>query len=94
MDNTDFIPSSFNSSMNVFDVNWGPRSEIILSGKPNLLYKFLSRSLAVPSVVIVLLQGRRITPFVRPWSTTTNIESNSSDGGRSVIRSIEQFANG
>jgi hypothetical protein len=36
----------------------------------------------------------RITPFVRPWSTTTNIESNPSDIGKSVIKSIEQFVKG
>ena len=58
------------------------------------MYKFLNKSWAVPSMVIVLLHGIRITPFVSPWSTTTNIESNPLDKGRSVIRSIEQFANG
>ena len=80
--------------MNAFDANWGPRSEMILSGNPNLLYKFLNKSWAIPSVVIILSHGIRITPFVRPWSTTTNIESNPSDNGRSIIKSIEQFANG
>ena len=44
--------------------------------------------------MIVLLHGMRITPLVSPWSTTTNIESNPSDKGKSVIKSIEQFANG
>ena len=58
------------------------------------MYKFSSKSLAVPSAVIVLLQGRRITPFVRPWSTTTSIESNPSDIGRSVIKYMEQLAKG
>ena len=67
---------------------------MILSGSPNLLYKFLNKSWAIPSAVIILLHGMRITPFVSPWSTTTNIESNPSDKGRSIIRSIEQFVNG
>ena len=40
------------------------------------------------------LHGIRITPFVSPWYTTTNIESNPSYNGRSVIRSIEKLANG
>jgi len=33
--------------------------------------------------------GEKITPFVRPWSTTTNTESNPEERGRSVIRSHE-----
>ena len=83
VDRADFIPTSFNSSMNDFEVNCGPRSEIILSGSPNLLYKLSSRSFAVSSALIVLLHGRRITPLLRPWSTTTRIESKLSMGGRS-----------
>ena len=47
MDNADFIPKSFRSLINAFDANWGPRSEIILSGSPNLLYRLLSKSSAV-----------------------------------------------
>ena len=35
--------------MNDFEANCGPRSEIILSGSPNLLYKLSSKSFAVPS---------------------------------------------
>ena len=40
-----------------------------------------------PLASIVFEQGARITPFVRPWSTTTIKESKLLDGGRSVIRS-------
>jgi hypothetical protein len=36
----------------------------------------------------------RIALFVFSLSTTTGIESQSSMGGKSVIRSIEQLANG
>ena len=46
------------------------------------------------SDVSVLLQGIKITPFESPWSTMTRIESCTSAGGRSVIKSIEQLANG
>ena len=41
-----------------------------------------------------MLQGDKITPFERPWSTTTRMESYPSADGRSVIRSIEQLAKG
>ena len=36
----------------------------------------------------VLLQGIKITPFVRPWSTTTIKESKLSHLGRSVMKSV------
>ena len=88
------MPRSFRSSKKALEANWGPLSEIILSGSPNHLYKFSKRSLAVPSDVIVLLHGSKITPFESPWSTTTKIESKPAAGGRSVIRSMEQLANG
>ena len=80
--------------MNAFDANCGPWSDMILSGSPNCLYRFSRSSFAVPSEVSVLLHGSRITPLDRPWSTTTRIESCPSTGGKSVIRSMEQFAKG
>ena len=67
---------------------------MILSGSPNRLYKFSNSNRAVSSDVRVLLQGTKITPFERPWSTMTKIESYPSAGGRSMIKSMEQFANG
>ena len=88
------IPSNFIISWNALAANWGPQSEIILSGSPNRLYRLSSRSCAAPSAVSVFVQGIKITPFERPWSTTTKIESKLSTGGRSVIRSIEQLAKG
>ena len=88
------MPSSFKSSVNAFDANCGPRSEMILSESPNHLYRFSRSKRAVPSEVSVLLQGSKSTPFERPWSTTTKMESYPSAGGRSVIRSIEQLVNG
>ena len=94
MDNADLIPSSFRISVNAFHASCGPQSEMILSGSLNRLYKFSRSSRAVSSEVSVLLQGSKITPFERPWSTMTKIESYLSAGGRSVIKSIEQLANG
>jgi hypothetical protein len=38
--------------------------------------------------------GMRISPFVFPLSIMTRIESQSSMGGKSVVRSMEQLANG
>ena len=49
---------------------------------------------ATPSAVIVLVQGVRITPFDRPWSTTTITESKSEQRGRSVMRSTEIWSKG
>ena len=44
---------------------------------------------ATPFASIILEQGARITPFIRPWSTMTIKESKPPDGGRSVMRSTE-----
>ena len=43
---------------------------------------------------IVLEQGMRITPFVRPWLTTTINESCPFEGGSEVMRSTESCLNG
>ena len=72
----------------------GVLSEIILSGSPNLLKRLSCRSMAVPSQASVFTQGHKITSFERPRSTMTRIESYPSIGGRSVIRSMEQWAKG
>jgi hypothetical protein len=39
----------------------------------------------VALTVIVLLQGIKIAPLVRPWSTTTMIESQPLFSGKSVV---------
>ena len=92
MDNADLMPNNFRSSVNAFNANCCPQSEIILSGSPNHLYKFSRSRHAVSSEVSILLQGSKITPFERLWSTMTKIELYPSTSGRSVIRSIEQLA--
>ena len=49
---------------------------MILLNSPNRVYSFLKMMVATPSAVMDFLVGHRITPFVSPWSTTTNKESN------------------
>ena len=94
VDRDDLTPNSFRSSIKAFDTNWGPRSDMILSGSPKRLYRFSNNSCAVSSVVIVFEHGIRIIPFVNPWSTTMRMESCPFTGGRSVMKSIEQFTKG
>ena len=65
MDSADLMLSSFSSSTNALEANCGPRSEMILSGNPNLLYRFSSRSFPVSSAVTVLLHGMSITPLTK-----------------------------
>ena len=50
--------------------------------------------MATLAASMVLEQGMRITPFIRPWSTTTINESCLLEGGRSVTRSTESCLNG
>ena len=43
---------------------------------------------------MVFEQGTRITPFIRPWSTTTMRESCPCERGKSVMRSTESCLKG
>ena len=83
--------SNFIISWKAHAANCGPLLEIILSGRLNHLYKLLSSSWVALLAVSVFVQGVKITPFERPWLTTTKMESKLSMGGRSVIKSIEQL---
>ena len=65
-----------------------------VSRRLKCLNTFLKRSWAIPAVSMVLVQGVRITPFIRPWSTTTEIESKLDEGGRLVMRSTESWQKG
>ena len=80
---------SLANSLAKAEVNWGPWSDIKESCKPNLLKTWDKKSLAIPMTSTVLEQGIMITPFVRPWSTMTKIESLLRTSGRSVTRSTE-----
>ena len=75
------------SSLVKADANWGPRSEIKVSWSPKCLNMWSKKSCAMPFVSIVFKQGASITPFVRPWSTTTIMESCPCERGKSVTRS-------
>ena len=81
------------SSLAKADANCGPLSEINESCRPKCLNTWWRKSLATPATSMVFEQGMRITPFVRPWSTTTINESCLFDGGRSVTRSTESCLN-
>ena len=82
------------NSSKAFAVNRGSRSDIIESGIPNRGKRLSTNSWAMSSWVAVFTVGMNITPFVSPWSTTDRIASHPSLSGKSVIRSIEQFAKG
>ena len=88
------MPSSHPNSLNACEANCGPLSDIALSRRPKCLYSEVSRMVPVCSAVIVVLHDSKITPFVDPWSTMTMIESNPSDTGRSVIKSMVMRENG
>ena len=65
-----------------------------VSRSPNRLKTKSKNNWAIPAASMVLEQGARITPFVRPWSTTTITESNPEETGRSVMRSTESCLKG
>ena len=65
---------SLASSLAKAEANWGPLSDITESCRPNLLKTWEKKSLATSMASTVLEQGMMITPFIRPWSTTTKIE--------------------
>ena len=88
------IPNYFPSSQNALEVNCSPQSDIALSGSPKYLYMWLRRSPTVPLVVIVLLRGQKITPFVRPWSIMTIIKLYLWDSGKLVMKSIKIWEKG
>ena len=70
-------------------MNCGPLSEISESWSPKHLNTWWRKSLATPAASMVLEQGVRITPFIRPWLTMTINELWPFEGGRSVMRSTD-----
>ena len=88
------MPSSCPNSLNVCEANCGPLSDIAFSGRPKHLYSEVSKMVPVCSAMIILLHDSKIIPFVDPWSTKTMIESNPSDTGRLVIKSMVMRENG
>ena len=76
------------------EANCGPLSDIRESWRPKHLNTWWRKYLATPATSMVFEQGMRITPFVRPWSTTTINESCPLEGGRSVTQLMESCLNG
>ena len=72
------------------DVNCGPLLDIRELWRLNCLNTWWRKSLAT----MVFEQGMRITPFIRPWLTTTINESYPLEGGRSITRSTESCLKG
>ena len=65
-----------------------------VSCSPNRLKTKSKNNWAIPVASTILEQGARITPFIRPWLTTTITESNPAERGRSVKRSMESCLKG
>ena len=61
---------------------------------PNHLKTKSKNNWVIPTASMVLEQGARITPFVRPWSTMTITESKLEETGRSVMRLTESCLKG
>ena len=76
------------------DANCGPLSDITELCRPNRLKMWEKKSLATSATLMFLEHGIMITPFVRPWLTTTKIESLPHISGRSVTRSTESCLKG
>ena len=76
------------------EANCGPLSDIRESWRPKHLNTWWRKCLATPATSMVLEQGMRITPFVRPWLTTTINESCPLEEGGLVMRSTESCLNG
>ena len=85
---------SLASSLAKAEVNCCPQSEIRVSWSPKCLNMWSKKSWAIPFTSTVFEQGARITPFVRPWLTTTIRELCSCKRGKSVIRSMESCLKG
>ena len=82
------------SSLAKAEANCGPLLEIMESGSLKCLNTKSKKSWVIPLALTVFEQGARITPFIRPWSTTTTKELKPFDKGRSVVRSTESCLTG
>ena len=82
------------SSLARAEVNWGPLSDIKVSWRPNHLKTFWKKSFPTSATSMVFEHGMMITPFVRPWLTTTMMESRLSTRGKSMTKSTESCLKG
>jgi hypothetical protein len=81
------IPSLRQNSYVTCAANWGPRLEMIVSGKPVRFHTLSIRSWLVCSAVIFLWQGDKMIALLLQ-STTVSILSYPCELGRSVMKSI------
>ena len=66
---------------------------MIVSWSPNCLKTFWKKNHPTSTASMVFEQGMMITPFIRPWSTTTMMESVFPTQGRSVTKSTDSCLN-
>jgi hypothetical protein len=82
------MPSALVMAFPKWDVKCGSRLLMIFFGRPNQWNTFSEYSFAIPVPVIMVEQGRKITPQEQPWSTMVRIMSCPSLFGSPVMRSI------
>ena len=73
---------------------WASLSDIRNSWSLNCMKTWWRKSFATPATLMVFEHGVRVTPFIRPWSTTTIIELCLFKGGKSVIMSTDSCLKG
>ena len=74
--------------------NCGPLSEMMCSGSPTRLKTWSCSAFAVSKAEKLVVQGIKIPPLVRSWSTTTKIASKELEVGSPVIKSRFIVPNG
>jgi hypothetical protein len=69
------IPRRWHNEVEKCDVNRGSLSDMIFEGIPNHRYTLSRYSLAIPSPVTFVVQGRNRAALVQPWSAIVRIAS-------------------
>src|SRR5580704_16173073 len=82
------IPHILSSWVVNFDVNWGPLSVTMSSGRPWFLNTYVRKSFAVPSAVISVVVGQKWAIFVN-LSTQTRTVLKPADLGSSTMKSMD-----
>ena len=85
---------SLASSLASAEANCGPLSDIRVLWRPNHLKMFSKKSFPTLATSMVFEQGIMTTPFIRPWSTMTMMESWPFTRGKSVTRSTKSCLKG
>ena len=93
MEAFDLMLSILYKSSRNFEMNWGPQSEMIVTGIPCLAYTSSRRIFAHPSDESSMLQAMGMM-FFEKRSTMTRMASWPLDSGRPVIISTEIWVQG